>query len=142
MKGIRLGSEAGFTLVETLVATIIFALMVLAFGATYMNGRLLVVNEGAKRQALMLAQSGLEELKLTDFVALEDAVDKPVKTNISIADANFLRTVEVTYVDEVDYTVEVAGPTDSLKLTVTVSDNDAEPDFPEVVLETVVANVG
>lgn len=132
-------SEAGFTLIEMLVASVIFAFVVAAFVATYTNARLLVVSEGARRQALILAQSRVEEIKLNAFVTLEGIVGNDEQMDISIADVDFSRTVSAGYVDDVDYTTDVAGPSDALKLTITVSDNDAELDFPDVVLQTVVA---
>jgi Tfp pilus assembly protein PilV len=133
-------SEAGFSLIEVLVAGVVFAFMAVAFAATFVNGRLLVVNGGARRQALTLAQNRMEEIKLNDFATLEGMVGNPETTNISIAGVDFLRTVSVAYVDDADYTVEVVGPTDSLKLLVTVSDNDPELDFSEVQLQTIVTN--
>ena len=62
--------------------------------------------------------------------------------DISIADVDFVRSVELNYVDEWDYTADAESPTDALKLTVTVSDDDAELNFADVVLQTVVADKG
>ncbi len=140
LKGIK--PEAGFTLIETLIATIIFALVVLAFGTTYVNGKLLVANQGARRQALLLAQSRLEELKLNDFTTLAGQVGNPVATTITIDNTIFSRTSDVVYVNVNDYTQIVGGPTDALRLTVTVTDNDAELDFDDVVVDTTITSIG
>ena len=132
-------SEAGFTLIEILLATIIFTLVALAMGSTFMNGGQLVANATAKRRALTLAQSRMEDIKLASFIALT-AARGTFPEDLTIDNVGFRRTLTVEYVTDADYRVPSATATNSIRLTVTVQDNDPNVVFDDVTLQTVVAS--
>jgi len=71
MMKVSLKSEKGFTLLEMMVAIIIFAVVMIGGLSFFVYGRSDISREGHRRAALELASQRLEELKAADYSKIE-----------------------------------------------------------------------
>ncbi len=117
----QLKTEAGFTLIEALVASVLFALVALAFAYTYISSRTFTANSGGRRQAVVLAQQQMETLNPQLFAAVEVLVGAPLDEDPIAGFNDYRRQTEASYVLDDDFSTPDAGPTNSLLVTVQVS---------------------
>jgi prepilin-type N-terminal cleavage/methylation domain-containing protein len=68
MKLNRLRSQRGLSLVEILVATVVFAIVAIALVEFYHWGRARIMEVGLRRSALAVAQGKMEELRALYFM--------------------------------------------------------------------------
>jgi Tfp pilus assembly protein PilV len=81
-----LASQQGISLVEILVAAMIFAIVSLAVVEFFYLGRAYIREMGLRRTALALAQQKLEQLRAVAFEATDLAVGNHGPEGVSMAD--------------------------------------------------------
>jgi prepilin-type N-terminal cleavage/methylation domain-containing protein len=64
----KLCSQRGLTLIELLVAAVVFAIVVVALVEFYYWGRARIMEVGLRRSALAQAQGKMEELRVLSFI--------------------------------------------------------------------------
>ena len=81
----KLHSKRGLTLIELLVATAVFAIIVLALVEFYYWGRARIMEVGLRRSALAQAQGKMEELRVLSFIEadLADGAHGPETVQIA-----------------------------------------------------------
>lgn len=147
------GSEAGFTLIEAVLATVLFALIVTAFAASYINSSVSMTQVGYRQQAVAWAQGGVDQTKSKSYTGLRNirnsnsssliVVNSPISSHITAAGINYKRTLNLEWVQDNDTTVIQASPTATspIRIDVTVSPNDTKDKFEPVLLQTVICSV-
>ena len=153
-----LAGEKGLTLIEVLIAGSIFAFVLLSFGYLFAIAQGLLGGESERRMAAALANEAIEVQTATaatssGFASLESAVGTISENPISSNQApyytpsdypNHRRDTTIAYVQDCssspcDYDTVVSGPTDTLRISVTVSPSGSRPvEFAPVSLVTVV----
>ncbi len=145
----NLKSEKGMSLIEVLIAGVIFAFVLISFGYMFAVAQGLLGGEGERRMALTLAQEGLETRQAAaattaGFVTLEGLVagGTIVENPVDATDyPNHQRQTTIVYVEDADYDDDTPAdpPTNSLRITVTVFPAGSRPvEFSAVTLVTVV----
>jgi type IV pilus assembly protein PilV len=124
----RRPGQAGFTLIEFMVALTVFALGVLGLAVTFMHGTRHVGTSGAQTQAVELAQQGLEDLLTLSY-------DDPALTSGAHDDAD--NPIAGAY--DRSWTVEDDDPMSGCKtvtMTVAWPHNDPQHDVVLVAITT------
>ncbi len=152
----RLENELGVTLVEVMVAGVLFLFISLAFIHSITTGQAMINSEGERRIAATLAQQKLEELRSEalqskeNFYAISGATNPYSDEDPVTGYPNHRRTVTTNFVDAtiadgdpVDYTDTAGGgcapPNCSFLVLVTVSEATAGVvNFGNVVMQMVI----
>jgi len=139
MKNNLLEQQTGMTLIEILVAAVLLAGVILAFAYAFVSGRAFLGNSDVRRQAVVLAQARLEQLK-SQFPVAEQFVLAPAEEDPVADYPSYRRITQAIYVLDDNFSVESPDPTNTLLVTVRVEPaTGANVDFPPVELYCVVA---
>ena len=131
--------EGGFTLVEVIVAIVMFAVMVIYLGQIYANSTSYVVKQGDRRKATFLAQEKLEEISAMDFSTVEAMSD--TTENDAGGYGGFTRTTSFDYVDDNDFSSVLTGTvTNAVRVTVVVGSSQGEQGFQDLTLQNVITD--
>ncbi len=127
-------------MVELLVSAVMFSLVALAIGYSLISARSLTSGSGDRRQALVLAQQRIEDLRTEEFDALALIVDNPTDENTVNGYPDYRRTTQVIYVEDNSFSTQAAGVTNSLRITVEITPTfGSGQTFSNVQLYTVMA---
>jgi type II secretory pathway pseudopilin PulG len=100
----RIRREAGISLIEVMVAVIVFSIAIVFVGQMFWSGGSLVHSEGERRVALKMAEHKIEELKYAGYSSTGSDADwtsvnmnvgtHPTNTTVLLDDLNTGTTVD------------------------------------------------
>lgn len=144
--------DKGVGLIEVMIASVIFAFVMLSFSYMFALGRGIVGTGVDRRMALDFAQESMEFLKSRGFTWVEADVgaggtgpytwsgsSPSWTTTAATGSAKHQRTITVDYVSDTDYTViSTIGQTNSIRVVTTVAPAlNRQSEFQQVELATV-----
>ena len=142
-----LDRESGFTMVEILVAIVMFAIVMIFMAKIYAVGTIYVAKQGDRRQATALARETMEQYIALEFSTVESpllgdpTVPAVLTPTISGSDfALFNRTVTFDYLDEFDFTSSTNVNSNIVGIEVIISSASGTQGFQDVTLENVITN--
>lgn len=150
----RPGNQSGFSLIENLVAVVIFSIGVVFLFQLLFSGRIMVEGEGERRIALKLAEHKMEELlragySSTDSINDWTSVDlgtgtHPSSTSVTM-DARGTTTTDDDLVGSMEWTVRdtswtLSGVTTDAKVVDLVVEWPADAPLDQVRLVTLVGS--
>ncbi len=142
-----LDTESGFTLVEVIVAIVMFAIVMVFMAKMYAVGTIFVAKQGDRRQATSLARETLEQYAALEFSTVESPLlaDPTVPAVLTPAIsgseyANFNQKVTLDYLDEFDFTSSTNVNSNVVGIEVIISSAGGTTGFQDVTLENVITN--
>ncbi len=143
----NLDGESGFTLVEVLVAIVMFAIVMIFMAKMYAVGTIFVAKQGDRRQATSLARETMEQYVALEFSTVESPLiaDPTVPAVLTPAIggseyASFNCTVTLDYLDEFDFTSSTNVNSNVVGIEIIISSASGAQGFQDVTLENVVTN--
>ncbi len=120
-------TDKGLSLIEVLIAAVLFGLVSLAFGHTLISSRLFVASCVDKRQAVCLAQQRLEELKAQGFDAVETLVVFSTDEDPVAGYPDYKRITQAVYVEDEDFSNQSAQATNTIMISAQVTPATGSP---------------
>lgn len=142
-----LKSESGFTLVEVLVAIVMFAIVMVFMAKMYAVSTIYVAKQGDRRQATALARETMEQYIALEFSTVESPLiadpTVPAVLTPAIGGSEFALfncTVTLDYLDEFDFTSSTNVNSNVVGIEIIVSSASGTQGFHDVTLENVITN--